>query len=145
VLRRLAWICVIAACGSTAPAPVPPVEPARRDPPATAADLAILQRADEILASPAVWNRHDTRDCPEDARTWSLYCALERATIEVAGAREHRGVALQEVRFAIDDAMRGVELHHRLMDYNNLATTRFEDIKRVIAVALERVRARIER
>lgn len=143
MLRWVPWICVIAACGSAA-------TPAPREPPpatatATADDLAILQRADAILASPDVWNRHDTRDCPADAQTWSLYCALERATIEIAGAREHRGVALEEVRFAIDDAMRGVELQHRLMDYNNLATTRFEDIKRVIAVALDRVRARLAR
>jgi hypothetical protein len=35
------------------------------------------------------------------------------------------------------------ELEHRLMDYNNLATTRFEDIKSVLQVATRRVSERL--
>ena len=65
-------------------------------------------------------SRGRTRDCPPGATTWSLFCALHDASIAVAGRYEHRAVALQEVRFAIEDATRGIELAHRMMDYNNL-------------------------
>jgi hypothetical protein len=46
------------------------------------------------------------------------------------GEDSYRAVALQEVRFAAEDAMKGmkVQFRHRLTDYNNLPSTRFEDI-----------------
>lgn len=37
----------------------------------------------------------------------------------------------------------GVDFEHRLMDYNNLASTRFEDIKHVLKIATDRVSARL--
>jgi hypothetical protein len=115
----------------------------RRDQPVTNEDLRILQRADEILASPAVWNRHDTRVCKPADRTWSLFCALEKASLEVLGQYRHREVALQEVRFAVEDVTKGIEFEHRLMEYNNLASTRFEHIKHVLKVATNRVSMRL--
>ena len=149
-MKRRIWIClfaIAAACSvpaktsTTAPEPAQDIE--RRDQPVTAADLRILVRADEILSAPAAWNRHDTRDCPAGEQTWSLFCALHDASIEVLGEYRHRAVALQEVRFAVEDATKGIELEHRMMDYNNMPSTRFEDIKRILAVATERVRARL--
>jgi hypothetical protein len=115
----------------------------RRDQPVTDEDLKILQRADKILASAKTWNRHDTRVCHATDRTWSLFCALDKASLEVLGEYRHREVALQEVRFAVEDATKGLEFEHRLMDYNNLPSTTFEDIKRVLKVATDRVAARL--
>ena len=57
-------------------------------PPVTEADVRIVRRAREILKSPSNWNRPDSRICPPEATTFSLYCALERATIEVGGKFE---------------------------------------------------------
>ena len=54
-------------------------------PPVIKADLKIVQRAREILSDPSKWNRADTRKCPDDAKTFSLYCSLEKATREVTG------------------------------------------------------------
>ncbi len=71
------------------------------------------------------------------------------------GAYEHRNVALQEVRFAVEDAtrdrqtkmmfdaLRHFRLPHRLMDFNNLPETRFEDIHNVLRVATTRVAVRM--
>jgi hypothetical protein len=114
-----------------------------RDQPVTDEDLRILQRAEKILASPAVWNRHDTRICKRTDKTWSLFCALEKASLDVLGEYRHREVALQEVRFAVEDVTKGIEFEHRLMDYNNLASTKFEDITHVLKVATDRVSARL--
>jgi len=125
--------------------------------PVTEADLRILQRADALLKDPASWNRHDDRVCIDDEATGkrSLFCALQKADTEVLGTYQHRNVALQEVRFAVEDATRDRQtkmmldalrhfgLPHRLMDFNNLPDTRFEDIHSVLRVATTRVAARL--
>jgi len=128
-----------------------------REQPVTEADLRILQRADALLKDPASWNRHDDRVCIDDEATGkrSLFCALQKADTEVLGTYEHRNVALQEVRFAVEDAtrhrrtemmfdtLRHFRLPHRLMDFNNLPETRFEDIHNVLRAAATRVAARL--
>ena len=117
----------------------------QRDGPVTSEDLRILTRADEILRDESVWNRQDDRECTDDnARgQWSLFCALQKACVEVLGQYEHRRVALQEVRFAVEDAMGGRQFEHRLMDFNNLPETQFGDVKRVLQVSMERVATRL--
>jgi hypothetical protein len=113
-------------------------------PPVTKADLKIVQRAREILSSPSKWNRADTRVCPPEAKTFSLYCALEKATNEVSGNFKHRGAAMQEARFVIDEiAPKAKNYDHRLMGYNNDATTTFADIQKVFELLEERVAKRL--
>jgi hypothetical protein len=70
---------------------------------------------------------------------------MEKASEDVLGHLGYRAVALQEVRFVVEDAMRGsnTQFLHRLTDYNNLPSTRFEDIKNVLKVATDRVSARL--
>jgi len=101
-------------------------------PAVTQADIEIVRRAAQILNSPQKWNRADNRVCPRDAKTFSLYCALERATEEVGRKFEHRGAAMQEARFVIEEiAPNTNRYNHRLMDYNNDPQTTFADIQGV--------------
>jgi hypothetical protein len=118
----------------------------RRDQPVTDDDLRILVRADELLKDESVWNRKDDRECDDDEATGkrSLFCALQKACIDVLGAYDHRRVALQEVRFAVEDATRGQDFEHRLRDFNNLPTTRLADVKKVLRVATDRVKSRLK-
>ena len=117
----------------------------RRDQPVTDDDLRILQRASELLKDESVWNRADDRACEDDEKTGkrSLFCALQKACVDVLGTYDHRRVALQEVRFAVEDATRGRDFEHRLRDFNNLPTTMLADVQRVLHVAMERVTARL--
>jgi hypothetical protein len=94
------------------------VDDSKVRPPVTRADLQIMKRAREILDSPSKWNRADNRNCPAGAKTFSLYCALQMATNEVGGKSDHRGAALQEARFVIDEIAADRNYNHRLMDYN---------------------------
>ncbi len=152
-MTAIIWLVALVASGAaqtTDASPQPAIqfsetstEAESRHQPVTAEDLRILQRADQILSSSAVWNRKDTRTCKPADRTWSLFCALEKASLDVLGEYRHREVALQEVRFAIVDATHGRRFEHRLMDYNNLRSTSFDDIKRVVKVATDRVNARL--
>jgi hypothetical protein len=115
----------------------------QRDQPVSTEDVRILDRAIELLPDERHWNRHDTRECPPGAPALSLFCALQAASIEVLGQYDHRRVALQEVRFAIERVSGGREFEHRLMDFNNLPGTTFDDIKKVLTMARENVASRL--
>ena len=117
----------------------------RPNQPATADDLRILDRADALLNDESAWNRHDDKTCDDDtaSRKWSLFCALATASIEVVGRYDHTRVALQEVRFAVEEVSPGRLFEGRLMDFNNLPETRFDDVKGVLRTARQRVAARL--
>ena len=112
-------------------------------PPVTRADLEIAKRASEILDTQAKWNRADNRKCPAEAKTFSLYCALETATKELSSKSEHRGAALQEARFVIEEIAANRDYEHRLMNYNNDPTTTFADIQKVLRLVEERLAKRL--
>jgi hypothetical protein len=118
-------------------------------PPVAQVDLRIARRAMEILNSPAKWNRGDSRvcrikqcksGCPTKAQVFSLYCALEKATNELTGSFEHRGTAMQEARFVVDEvATNRSDFQHRLQGYNNDPATTFADIQRVLQLVQSRI------
>jgi hypothetical protein len=122
----------------------PPGDDSEVRPPVTKDDAKIVRCAREILNSPAKWNRADTRVCPPDAKTFSLYCALEKATDEVSGNFKHRGAAMQEARFVIDEiTSNNKNYNHRLMDYNNDPATTFADIQKVFRMLEKRIVERL--
>jgi hypothetical protein len=130
------------------PAQLTPTSPQleRRDQAVTDDDLRILLRATELLQDESMWNRKDDRICDDDEAMGrrSLFCALQKACIDVLGKYDHRKVALQEVRFAVEEATAGRKFEHRLMEFNNLAETRLVDVKRVLQVAIDRVKSRLK-
>src|SRR5579875_1292379 len=95
----------------------------------SALDLSILEKAAEILSTGASWNRADNRECSAKATTWSIYCSLEKAEIEVAGGFHHRRPAAELVRKIVDERTRSRRYHHRLMEYNNDPTTHLQDVQ----------------
>ncbi|HEY4088414.1 MAG TPA: hypothetical protein VGM43_20930 [Bryobacteraceae bacterium] len=114
------------------------------EPSVSEADIRIIERAKALLNSPAKWNRADNRGCPAAAMKLSLYCALDRATTEVTGQFAHRGAAMQQARFVIDeDLAKGNHYEHRLMDYNNDPKTTFADVQRFFQFLEERVRRKL--
>jgi hypothetical protein len=104
-------------------------------------DLQILDEARRRLTDERTWNRNDNRECPAGARSWSLFCALHDASIEAIGTYDHRRLALEEVRAAIEE-IAGESFHHRLMDFNNRPSTTLADVHRVIEIARARVAQR---
>ena len=119
--------------------------PSDANPPVSRDDIRIVQRAREILNSPARWNRADNRECPAKQTTYSLYCALEKATEEISKKFEHRGAAMQQARFVIDDDLaKGNHYHHRLMDYNNDPKTTFADVQKFFALLEQRIRKQLD-
>jgi hypothetical protein len=122
------------------PEVVDPNVPVKRSSSSTDDDLKIAQRASQILASEATWNRADNRQCPPTSKTVSLYCALEKATLEVTGGFEHRGTVMEHARSAIDQiAPHHPDYNHLLMGYNNDPSTTFADIQRVLQFTEDRI------
>ncbi len=81
--------------------------PSDANPPFAEADLHIVNRAGEILNSPGKWNRRDNRECPSAEKTYSLYRALEKATIEVTH-NSNTGAVMQQAEIYRRD--KGVKL-----------------------------------
>jgi hypothetical protein len=107
-----------------------------------ALDEEIVRKAAAILSTSEVWNRADNRKCSANATTWSIYCAMEKATIEVTGGFHHRRPALEAVRQIVDERSAGRNYHHRLMDYNNDPTTRLSDVQSLFHEALTQMEKR---
>ena len=103
-------------------------------------DREIILRARSILSSEAVWDRADDRQCGPDDRTWSLYCALSRATLEVTGGIHHRRPAMEVVRQLVDERSAGRSYLHRLRDWNNDPRTTLVDVRAVLDAALDRMK-----
>lgn len=108
--------------------------------PAGALDREILQRAATIIASDSVWNRADNRECPAAATTWSIYCAVEKAEVDVAGGFHHRRPAGELVREIVDERAKARNYKHRMMDYNNDPTTKLADVRSLFAEAIARIK-----
>ncbi len=105
-------------------------------------DELILVRADELLTDHAAWNQIDDRECADDEAEGkrSLFCAMEKASIELTGVYDHRSAALQELRRIIEARTPGRRFKHPLMNFNNRAETRFSDVKQVLSIAITTIR-----
>jgi hypothetical protein len=113
---------------------------AEHEVPPNTLDRDILQRAAAILTSNSAWNRADDRQCPATATTWSIYCAEERASIEVTGGFHHRRPALELLRQIIDERAQSRQYSHRLMDYNNDPSTHLADVRSLFVEAIARIK-----
>jgi len=108
--------------------------------PTSGLDREILKNAATIITSDSVWNRADNRKCAPAATTWSIYCAVQRATIEVTGGFHHRRPAMELVRQIVEERSRGKSYRHRLMGYNNDPSTRLEDVRSLFVEALAQIK-----
>jgi len=110
-------------------------------PPAQKVDLDILNRAEQLLANPSNWHKHDDRKCEDDIKSnkWSLFCALKHASMEQRGEYNHHNTAMQTVRFVIDNLIPDHGFEHTLMDFNNAPSTTHKVILNVLHTAEERI------
>ena len=109
-------------------------------------DLAIIRKADSILADSLKWNKQDDRECADDIASgkYSLFCALYKASIAVTGVYEHRRAAMQLMRFTVEKHDHGHKRDHRLMDWNNSKETTFASLKVVLREAIDTVRRQLK-
>jgi len=112
--------------------------------PLSDADFQILAKARQILSTPSIWNRHDDRFCEDDAKqkSWSLFCALYQASVDVASVYSHRRPVMEDVRAVVGEVTNGRSFEHILRDYNNLEVTTYADIAMILDRTEKRLQAR---
>jgi len=113
----------------------------------SAVDIEILDRASALLDDPAHWNRGDERVCPDDraAESWSLFCALYRASIDVDGRYLHRRPAMTVPRELIWERAPERVFAHQLRDYNNSLLTTHDEVVDLLRDARSALAGRIPR
>lgn len=114
----------------------------KRDIVATQIDLEILEEVESRLIQKN-WTKEYFWECKKRDKL-NLFCLLKQSSIKVLGKYNHRQVALQEVRFVIDDSFHERWDKHRLMDFNTHSKTTFEDVKLVIHRAKKRVEEKLK-
>ena len=107
--------------------------------PPSDADLEILARARDLIATEHRWDRADDRVCAPSDTTYSLYCAMAEATRFVGGQYQHRQPALQIVRRVVAEEWSERIVDHRLMDFNNHSKTTYAELMRIFELSRERV------
>lgn len=109
---------------------------------ASQADIDILLAARELLSDESKWTQNEEQQCDLNATQWTLFCALQKASFDVTGDFKLRRAALEETRLAAEE-IGGQPFERRLLDFNNMPTTTFEDIQKVLDIALQRIRVRV--
>lgn len=98
--------------------------------PVTESDVRIIRITKNLLSDEKYWNKEDDRNCDDDLanKSYSLYCALRMSSLEVEEKYNHRNAALQKLRHLINEKYPNRKWNHRLMDFNNMKETEYEDI-----------------
>jgi hypothetical protein len=111
------------------------------DVPVTDVDLRIIRKAKDLLREEKFWHKNDDRDCEDDKENqrYSLFCALQSASIEEEGAYNHRNAIMQKIRHTIVDIYPTKEWEHRLRDFNNMPETDYK----VLMDLLNRVESQV--
>jgi hypothetical protein len=97
------------------------------DVPVSETDLRIIRKTKELLKGESLWHKNDDRDCTDDIQEqrYSLFCALQSASIEVEGEYNHRNAIMQKIRHTIVTIYPDKVWEHRLRDFNNMPETDF--------------------
>jgi len=109
----------------------------------TNVDIKIVQRAKEILSSPAIWNRKDTRQCPDNASQYSIFCAMMKAAGDITGNIHYRQPAMQAFRETINVVGRGRFDKHRIQDWNNHPDTTFAEVVELFDLTEQNLKNRV--
>jgi hypothetical protein len=111
------------------------------DVPFARSDLEIIRKVRALLADEQAWHQHDDRDCEDDIQnqTYSLFCALRIASIEIDGYYNHRNAVMQKIRHLINERHPGRRWAHRLRDFNNIPETTHDTIMEMLDDAEEAI------
>lgn len=107
--------------------------------PLTKVDLKIFKQAQKILQKEAFWNKKDDRKCEDDITNnkYSFFCALQKASVDIEKAYNHRNGAMQLIRNLIQERYPKRKWEHRFKDFNNMEETKFNDIVSILEQAIK--------
>jgi hypothetical protein len=108
-------------------------------PPTTSTtDRRVVERAQELIRTSDKWNRAETQQCAPDAKTFGIYCALQKAVADVTGQSDDQNPVIRDAR-AVADFVSAKQYPARLVNYNNDPNTSFEDIQAFFRILKNRI------
>ena len=110
----------------------------------TAEDSEIIDVAIATLSDERVWNKQDNRQCPDDAKKWSLFCALIKGCKDVTGQIHYRQPAMQAAREIVNVVGAKRVSKHRLMNWNNHPDTTLAEVRDLLNQAKDVVEKRMK-
>lgn len=113
--------------------------------PVNQTDLRILITAKKLIPNENAWDRTASRECPSQAKRFSLYCALRDASISEAGNFRHRRPALQIVRDEIENVKPQSNYEHRVAGFNSDPTVKFSDVEHVLDSAIIEAKSQLQK
>lgn len=100
-------------------------------PPVTEYDERIVSKTIDLLNQQHTLNKKDDRSCIDET-VLSLYCALVKSSLSVAGTFNHNSAALEQVRKEILVFSSRNDYAHILMDFNNSPDVSLDDAQTVL-------------
>lgn len=110
-------------------------------------DLKILKQADAILNDDSKWSKRISVNCPGDKETYSLICALKKASLDVDGKWEenpNRPAIRLLFHKLLEDKNRRYILD-MLEEWNNHPDTTFKDVKDLLSECIALVENQISK
>jgi len=110
--------------------------------PVSETDLAIVEKARQILEAQDQRNVNGDRNCDDDLASsrFSVFCALYVASVEIDGVYRHRRPALQAARDSLWERFPG-EYAHLLRDINNNTIISDEELADALDTAYKNLQA----
>jgi len=105
-------------------------------------EIKILLQAQKLLKNEKLWDKNDDRVCLS-TQSYSLFCALYQASIDIDGEYRHLRPAIKAVRDAIEQK-HPKKYDHVLVDFNNSKNTSMTDIQEIFKSAQEKLKQQIQ-
>jgi len=110
-------------------------------------DLEILKRADALLSDSSKWNKNDDRECDDDNinESYSLYCALAKASEEIIGEWDDEPYkpAIRMVLFTLKKYENRRVIESVFEEWNNHPNTTFEELKIVLKESIDEIKKQL--
>ena len=110
-------------------------------------DLEILKRADALLSDSSKWNKNDDRECDDDDtnESYSLYCALAKASEEIIGEWDDEPYkpAIRMVLFTLKKYENRRVVESIFEEWNNHPDTTFEELKIVLKESIDEIKKQL--
>lgn len=113
--------------------------------PPSETDVAILDRARQIFGAQENRNLNGDRNCDDDEAngSYSIYCAMYQASIDIAGVYRHRRPAMEVFRDILREHYPGNYVH-TIRDINNTSSIPDQDLAEMLDKARSRLESELE-
>jgi len=106
-------------------------------------DLKILEKTDALLSDSSKWNKNTNQECDVADNKYSLFCALNLASVETLGEYSSSRPSIKIVELKIKKYENRRVVRFGIIDWNDHPDTTFEELKQVLKEAIDEVKKQL--